>query len=254
MFYIILHILLKSVKESLNKASFTAINKFIIPLFCTKCEGFCKILGFFIVFMYIYKTTNLINGKIYIGQSCKESSKSKSYIGGGTLLALAIKKYGKENFSKEILKDDIKTRKKLDIFEKAYIRKFNSCDMNVGYNILEGAAIGFNCVNPSTVPYVALKISQSLKSKGIRPPTNEKIKSKILASLVGNKRRLGCPHTEESKTKIKKSNKGKHEVIVQYQFNANTNKNRVWTEEMKDKIRQSNMNRKINNKIKSNVV
>ena len=50
--------------------------------------------------MIIYKTTNLINGKIYIGQDSKNDPK---YIGSGYLLIKSIKKYGKNNFKKEIL-------------------------------------------------------------------------------------------------------------------------------------------------------
>lgn len=47
--------------------------------------------------MVIYKTTNLINGKIYIGQDSKDRP---NYYGSGKLIHRAIKKYGKENFKK----------------------------------------------------------------------------------------------------------------------------------------------------------
>ena len=50
--------------------------------------------------MIIYKTTNLINNKIYIGQ---DSRNNPYYYGSGTIITLAIKKYGKNNFKKEIL-------------------------------------------------------------------------------------------------------------------------------------------------------
>ena len=46
---------------------------------------------------YIYKTTNLINGKIYIGQK-KSKTFVKTYLGSGTIIQRAIKKYGVENF------------------------------------------------------------------------------------------------------------------------------------------------------------
>ena len=48
----------------------------------------------------IYKTTNLINGKIYVGS---DISNIPSYLGSGKILKCAIKKYGKDNFQKEIL-------------------------------------------------------------------------------------------------------------------------------------------------------
>jgi len=44
--------------------------------------------------MIIYKTTNLINGKYYIG---KDKYNNPSYLGSGFILYQAIKKYGKEN-------------------------------------------------------------------------------------------------------------------------------------------------------------
>ncbi len=43
--------------------------------------------------MYIYKTTCLINGKIYIGQCSKTPENSKSYLGSGSNIGLAIKKH-----------------------------------------------------------------------------------------------------------------------------------------------------------------
>jgi len=48
----------------------------------------------------IYKTTNTINGKIYVGKHNKDND---DYLGSGKLLKRAMKKYGKEYFCLEIL-------------------------------------------------------------------------------------------------------------------------------------------------------
>lgn len=87
----------------------------------------------------IYKITNKINNKVYIGQSvhierrwaehCQDSSNS--------VIAKAIKKYGKENFTFEVLEEyseeDIS---KLDERENYFILLYNSIVPN-GYNVTE---------------------------------------------------------------------------------------------------------------------
>lgn len=55
-----------------------------------------------IKYYLIYQTTNLINGKMYIGKHITTNI-NDSYLGSGVYLNRAIKKYGKENFKKEIL-------------------------------------------------------------------------------------------------------------------------------------------------------
>lgn len=87
----------------------------------------------------IYKITNLINGKIYIGQSVhpnkrwqEHNQRAKTNLDNYPI-HLAIQKYGQENFSFEVLEwtEDYDNR------ERELIKEFNSLSPN-GYNILEG--------------------------------------------------------------------------------------------------------------------
>ena len=84
--------------------------------------------------MVIYKTTNLINGKIYVGKDVKNKP---SYYGSGNLIKLAIKKYGKENFKKEIL-EECKDQIELANREIYWIANLCSTNKVIGYNISNG--------------------------------------------------------------------------------------------------------------------
>lgn len=89
---------------------------------------------------YIYKTTCLINNKIYIGQHRYNKFDIK-YFGSGKLLKRAILKYGKENFKVELLKECL-DRDDLNNSEIYYINKFNSRNTDIGYNICKGGERG----------------------------------------------------------------------------------------------------------------
>lgn len=84
---------------------------------------------------YIYLTTNKVNGKKYIGQHYGEIE--DNYLGSGVNLAKAIKKYGKNNFSKEIL-HLCQSREDADKWEQYYIDLFNAVESENFYNLSYG--------------------------------------------------------------------------------------------------------------------
>lgn len=86
---------------------------------------------------FVYKTTNLINNKIYVGFHMK-GNKDKSYLGSGLALKLAIEKYGKENFSREIIYEGT-AEKCLELEEFIVDEEF--CKRDDTYNISNGGAI-----------------------------------------------------------------------------------------------------------------
>lgn len=88
--------------------------------------------------MIVYLTTNLINGKKYIG---KDSLDKKSYLGSGKILKQAIKKYGKENFKKEVL-CKCNSLIELEQIEKYLIAYYNADKDGKYYNITKGGSGG----------------------------------------------------------------------------------------------------------------
>ncbi len=91
---------------------------------------------------YIYKTTNLINGKYYIGMH-STNNLDDGYIGSGTRLWYSIKKYGKENFKLEIL-EFFENRFSLKEREKELVNEDLLKD-KMCLNLKTGGEGGFSC-------------------------------------------------------------------------------------------------------------
>lgn len=88
---------------------------------------------------YIYKITNKINNKCYIGQTRRNDislrwneHKRKSKYKDNMVIYKAFRKYGIENFIFEVLEKC--SKEKLNEREIFWINKFNSNDKNYGYN------------------------------------------------------------------------------------------------------------------------
>lgn len=112
--------------------------------------------------MYVYKTTNLINGKKYIGVSITKTN-SDNYLGSGVLLKRAIKKYGIDNFSKVILKEFDEEQAARN-YERSLIEKLNAINDENYYNLVAGG-YGGGVINHPVTNETKKKISDSHKGK-----------------------------------------------------------------------------------------
>lgn len=86
---------------------------------------------------YIYKTTNLITNKIYVGQKKSNKFLGTKYLGSGTHLKESVKHHGKENFTVEFI-DSAETATELNEKEIYWIDKLDARNPQVGYNISLG--------------------------------------------------------------------------------------------------------------------
>ena len=112
--------------------------------------------------MYVYITTNLINNKKYIGV-CVRKTNSENYLGSGVLLKRAIKKYGVENFKKEIIMH-FKTEKDARDFERKLIFEYDAINNDNFYNLVTGG-YGGGVKNHVVTQQTRKKISDSHKGK-----------------------------------------------------------------------------------------
>jgi len=130
---------------------------------------------------YIYMTTNLINGKIYIGQH-RKTYFDKKYFGSGKAIQNALKKYGKENFKVKILYW-VKTIKRLEEAERLFIELYDSTNKKIGYNITYGGEIGFfKGLHHSKETRRKMRIAAMFKA-----PVTEETKRRVSAAGKGRK-------------------------------------------------------------------
>lgn len=84
---------------------------------------------------YVYKTTNLVNNKIYIGVH-RTNKLNDNYLGSGNLIRRAIFKYGVHNFKREILKFFNTYKEALDYERELVTAQF--IERIDTYNLYEG--------------------------------------------------------------------------------------------------------------------
>lgn len=156
------------------------------------------------MFGYIYETTNLINGKKYIGKR-KSNKFLKDYLGSGILIKKAIEKYGRENFTVKLIEEVLGTKDDLNTREQYWINYYNASNNDNFYNISKGGDGGFHSLE-----------------------TNEKIRNTLKGKTY--EERFGLERANQVKEKISKANVGKHhsEETKQRLSIAKSGENNPW--------------------------
>jgi len=154
----------------------------------------------------IYKATNTINGKVYIGQTTISLQERKGdhlrkalKHGSKNHFHSAIRKYGMEVFTWEII-DHAKTREELNNKEREWIAQTGSACPLVGYNLTHGGD--------------AFEFTEAAKIKIGKAGRGKKRYEAFKANLREIGRGSGNPfhgkhHTEEAKRKNREAHVGK---------------------------------------------
>ena len=167
------------------------------------------------MYHYVYKTTNLINGKIYIGIHSTEDL-DDGYIGSGVAFRHAVNKYGKENFHKEII-HQCSSREKASNMEATLVTE-SFCLKSTNYNMRTG---GDECYAHHTA--TRKKMSEARKGSKLPKYRVEQIRKYMLENNPMNNKdsrdkirdaKLGVARSEELKKKVSDTLTGKYPAFL----------------------------------------
>ena len=160
----------------------------------------------------IYKCSNNINGKVYIGYTHKSLEKrmiehrSCSKNGSYYLLHKALQKYGEDNFSWEIIFESKDKEHVLEKMESYFIKEHNSYfETGHGYNMTHGGQGGMTDKKHTTETKEKLKIARS---------------KRVVEPMLGKK------HSDEAKEKMKLAKLGKEKSLEYKEMCSKRNKKR----------------------------
>lgn len=156
--------------------------------------------------MVIYKITNTINKKVYVGQTIRPLKKrwwehKKKSQQSDLPLYRAMRKYGKENFTIEEI-DGANSQTELNYLETHYIYNLNSLTSKNGYNSTVMTSSG-------------LKHSQETRDKiscailEMDKAGSRNIRRGVESHSYGNSYRKGTKHSQETRDKISKAGLGR---------------------------------------------
>ena len=164
----------------------------------------------------VYKHTNKLNGKVYIGITGQDVERRWRHGGSGyrkcLLFYRAIEKHGWDNFQHDILYDGL-TKEEAESLEQKLIKEYNSNNPINGYNVANGGRV--KSVSESTKK----KISETIKSNYIKEnhpnygkKFSEEYRKKLSIAHIGKQSKENHPNygkkmSEEQKNKIRNTMK-----------------------------------------------
>ena len=175
---------------------------------------------------YIYITTNLINGKKYIGKK-SSSIYVKEYLGSGRVLQTAIKKYGKENFTNEVI-EWCESEDSLNEQEIYWISYYDAVKSNMFYNVHTGGKGGNTLAGFTQEQRDAFCKKVKANRPDMRGDKNpnyghrlsedarKRIGEANSKHLAERNRTRNYKHSEETKRKISETCKLKREVFAKH--------------------------------------
>jgi len=163
------------------------------------------------MYYLVYKTTNLINGKIYVGIHQTEDL-DDDYLGSGVNLGYSIRKYGRNNFNKEILyecdNEQDMINKEKEIVTKEFIERPDTYNVDLGGNGGHAKSEEIRRKMSKSHPNTSGKNNPMYGIRGEDNPNYGSHRSEETRRKM-SKSKIGSRHTEETKRKISASNKGK---------------------------------------------
>lgn len=197
---------------------------------------------------FLYITTNLVNGKRYIGAKTFDARGAwKNYMGSGKAFLQAMKKYGKENFRKIIVSIHY-SKEELYREEEKLIKFFNAVNDKNYYNLSQGQY--YNKWMDLEEEEKSIIIEKIKNNNFWNTATFEEKQERIdyLSKKFSGENNpfFNKRHTQETKDKISKANKGKligDERLKYWKGKTSPLKDRKMDEESKKKMSVSAKNR-----------
>ena len=205
------------------------------------------------MYYLVYQTTNILNGMIYIGVHATNKL-DDAYLGSGHRLKYAIKKYGKDNFKREILfecsnKNDMMIKEK-EIVNEEFLKRSDVYNLNVGGVWSDKPQETRNKIShgnkgkPKSKEHIE-NVSKAKKGKKRTTPITEEEREKRRLSQLGKK---ASPETREKQRLAKLGKKRKpHSLETRMKMAEKANN---MSEEHREKIRIGKLGKTRENDVK----